>query len=130
MPVYVGLLLASIIANYSLGRLMIAPRLAGFISRRATLIMAITFNLAVLAYIQIRGFLHRDHQCRQQRSARVAACRSATEHLIFRVHANCVSRRRLCGRIVSQSSKVDDKITAKILCDKTIFPTSQPGFSL
>jgi ketosteroid isomerase-like protein len=32
--------------------------------------------------------------------------------------------------IFSQSSKVDDKITATIICDKTVCPTSQPGFSL
>jgi alginate O-acetyltransferase complex protein AlgI len=56
MPIYVALLVASITANYIMGHYMIAPRVAGLMSRRAALIIAITFNLTVLAYFKYANF--------------------------------------------------------------------------
>ncbi len=56
MPIYVGLLIASVFANYFMGSLMIVPPQSAFISRRATLIIAITINLTVLAYFKYANF--------------------------------------------------------------------------
>ena len=56
MPVYVILLIASIIANYFMGSLMLASRIASSLSRRAILIIAITLNLSVLAYFKYANF--------------------------------------------------------------------------
>jgi alginate O-acetyltransferase complex protein AlgI len=56
MPVYVILLITSIIANYFMGSLMLASRTSSSASSRAILITAITLNLSVLAYFKYADF--------------------------------------------------------------------------
>jgi alginate O-acetyltransferase complex protein AlgI len=56
MPIYVILLIASIIGNYFMGSLMMASRFALIVSRRTILIIAIALNLSVLAYFKYANF--------------------------------------------------------------------------
>ena len=56
MPIYVILLITSIIVNYFMGSLMLSSRAASGASRRAILITAIALNLGVLAYFKYANF--------------------------------------------------------------------------